>query len=82
MLVNNFYWYLANQDELVKTYNGKHLVIVDKKVVDAYDTHAAAYLNAEKKYGLGNFILQECTPGNEAYTAHCYTPGVSFQSVM
>lgn len=73
-----FNWYLSNQDELVKQYNGKYLVIKDNQVVDAYDDENTAYFEAEAKYGLGNFILQLCTPGDEAYTIHMYTPRFAF----
>lgn len=73
-----FQWYLDNQDELVKDYNGKHLVIKDNKVVDAYDDENTAYFDAVAKYGLGNFILQLCTPGKDAYTIEMYTPRFAF----
>ncbi len=73
-----FQWYLDNQEELVKKYNGKHLVIRENKEIDAYDDENTAYFEAEAKYGLGNFILQLCTPGKEAYTIEMYTPSYSF----
>lgn len=69
-----FNWYLSNQDELVKQYNGKYLVIKDNQVVDAYDDENTAYFEAEAKYGLGNFILQLCTPGKDAYTINICSP--------
>lgn len=68
MLENLFEYYLANQDELVKQYNGKHIVLVDNKIVGAFDTMEEAYNFAESNYELGTFLIQLCTPGNEAYT--------------
>ena len=65
---NLFDFYLANQDELVKQYNGKYIVLVDNHVVGAFDTMEAAYNFADSNYELGTFLLQLCTPGNEAYT--------------
>jgi hypothetical protein len=62
-LDDNFRWYLANQDELVKNYNGKHLVIVDKKIVGAYDKRIDAYYAGSEQYGLGFFSIQRCSPG-------------------
>jgi hypothetical protein len=69
-LLENFRWYLDNQDKLVENYNGKHLVIVDKNVVDAYDNHEDSYFGAVEKYGLGNFSLQKCSPGEQDTTLH------------
>lgn len=71
-LKEQFDWYLANQEELVKQYNGKHLVIKDFKVADAYDDENTAYSQAIEKYSIGNFIIQLCTPGDEAYTRTIY----------
>lgn len=68
MLKDQFNWYLENQSELVKKYNGKFLVIKDKSVVGVYDRQDNALMEAEKKFGLGNFIIQECSPGEGSYT--------------
>jgi len=76
MLIQNFYYYLANQEELVKQYNGKHLVISNKNVCYSSASQSDAMNEGIKRYGLGNFIVQLCTPGEEAYSAKCYTPGV------
>jgi hypothetical protein len=70
----NFRWYLANQDELLKTYNGKHLIIVDKRVAEAYDTDMEAYVAGRKKYGAGNFSLQKCSPGDKDWAIHVTFP--------
>lgn len=77
LLKSEFEWYLSNQDELVKKYNGKYLVIKDCNVVGVYDDKESAYFDSEEKYGLGEFIIQLCTPGNEAYT-QSFTSRVSF----
>ena len=68
MLQEQFNWFLENQSDLVKKYNGKFLVIKDKSIVGAFDREDLALIDAEKKYGLGNFIIQECTPGEGSYT--------------
>ena len=67
-LDKEFNYYLANQNELVKKYNGRTLVIMGEKVIADYADDNEAYFEAEKKYGLGNFLLQKCTPGEEAYS--------------
>jgi hypothetical protein len=68
MLKDEFKWYIENQNDLVTKYNGKFIVIKDKSVVGAYDSERDALFESEKKYGLGSFIIQKCTPGEEDYT--------------
>ncbi|MDR1722693.1 MAG: DUF5678 domain-containing protein [Tannerella sp.] len=78
MLKDLFLWYLANQDRLVKRYNGKYVAISGNKVVGSYDSDCKAVAETEKKYPLGTFIVQKCTPGTEAYTFNCFSPNVTF----
>ena len=78
MLDAEFKYYLDNQDEILKSYNGKVVVIKENKVVDAYDDYQQAYFGSIKKYKLGTFLLQLCTPGNEAYTIKWNRPNIFF----
>ena len=66
-LKKNYQYFLDNKEELVKKYNGKHIVIVNCEVVGFYNDEIEAYNEAVKKYGLGNFIIQLCT--EEGYVA-------------
>ena len=69
MLEKEFEYYLAHQDELVKLYNNRFIVIVGEKVVGDYDSFEEALQQAiDNKYELGTFLIQECTAGNDAYT--------------
>ena len=77
-LEKEFNWYLANQDELVKKYNGRFLVIVEEDVVGDYESHEQAYFVSLEKYILGSFLIQECSEGDEAYTIKYYSPRVGF----
>ena len=61
-------FFVANQDELVKSYQGKILVIRGKDVVGVYSSALEAYLDAQKSYQLGTFMIQPCEPGPEAYS--------------
>ncbi len=72
MLSKEFKYYLDNQEALVKKYFGKFLIIVDNTVVDTFDDHMEAYESAKNKYGLGNFLMQLCLPGelNTSRTFH------------
>ena len=68
MLQEEFEYYLENQEELVKKFLNKFLVIKDKTVVGAYDTKGEAYNDATKKFDLGTFIIQHCLPGTLSHT--------------
>jgi uncharacterized protein (DUF1330 family) len=48
MLDKEFKYYTSHQDELVKKYNGKFLVIRDENVEGAYNTQLEAYTEAKK----------------------------------
>jgi len=73
MLDKEFYWYLANQDELVEKYNGKYLLIKDKKVAGFFDSSLDALTEGEEKFKMGTFIIQLCTPGESAYTMNFHS---------
>ena len=68
MLDKEFNYYLEHQNELLPLYDGKYVMIVGNKVVGAYNTINEAYYKGKDKYGLGNFLVQLCTPGDSAYT--------------
>lgn len=69
MLDKEFQYFLDHQDELVKKYKGKFLVIKGQKVVGNHDTFEDAYFNTQKQgHELGTFLIQECLPGEECYT--------------
>ena len=47
-LRKNLDWYIANQQELSAKYNGRILLIVDQKLVAAFDSMTEAYAVAVK----------------------------------
>ena len=61
-------YFKASQNELVKKFKGKFLVIKDQKIKGVYDTEIEAYTDAKKKFELGTFLIQQCLPGQESYT--------------
>ncbi len=77
-LKREFDYFLEHHEELLKDYSGKHLVIKGEKVVGAYDSEEEAYFKSLEKHEPGTFLVQLCTPGDEAYTVTFYTPRVSF----
>ena len=73
MLDKEFKYYLDHQEELLPIYNGKYVMIVGNKVVGACNSIGEAYYKGKREYGLGNFLVQLCTPGDSAYTVTYHT---------
>ncbi|OGU58184.1 MAG: hypothetical protein A2X64_06890 [Ignavibacteria bacterium GWF2_33_9] len=68
MLKKEFEYYLKEQENFVKQYLGKFLVIKDEEIVGIYNTELQAYSESIKKFELGTFLIQECQPGEENFT--------------
>ncbi len=68
-LQNEFDYFVAHQDELVKLYRGKQIVIKGAQVIGAYDTLYDAYHETAKTHKPGTFAIQLCEEGEECYTA-------------
>ena len=68
MLNQEFKYYLDNQDEFVKKYLGKFLVIKDQQIVGVFDTKTQAYDDSTSKFELGTFLIQYCKAGSSSHT--------------
>jgi hypothetical protein len=66
-LEKEFKYYLDNQDELVKKYNGKVIVIKNQKIIGVYDSEITAIQETSKNESLGTFLVQKCTLDKENY---------------
>jgi hypothetical protein len=73
-LKKNLDWYIAHQGELADKYDGKVLLIVDERLIAAFDTMQEAYLTALKSFPPGTFSLQPCSPTADSYTLMLYSP--------
>ena len=67
-LQKEFQFYLDHQDELVKKYDGKFIVIKGGKVLGAYDDELTAITETEKSEKIGTFLVQKVSKGEGAYT--------------
>ncbi len=76
-LEKEFKYYLDNQDELVKKYNGKVIVIKNCTVIGEYDSELEAIQETSKKEEFGTFLVQKCEPGIDSYT-QMYNSRVTF----
>jgi hypothetical protein len=68
MLEREFKYYLDNQEELLKKYSGRVIVIVGESVIGDYANEVEAYTETIKKHKVGAFLLQLCVPGKDSYT--------------
>lgn len=67
-LEKEFRYYLAHQDELVSKYNGKFIVIKNRKVIGDYSSEMEAIRETSKTHDLGTFLVQKCEPGEGGHT--------------
>jgi hypothetical protein len=68
MLDAEFRFFIQNQEELVAKHRGQVVVIRGEEVVGVHRTALEAYLESQKRFAPGTFLLQACEPGPEAYT--------------
>ena len=67
-LKKEFQYYLEHQNELVKQYNGKYIVIKGNEVIGAYDSELEAVTETSQQHELGTFLVQKCELGTSSYT--------------
>lgn len=77
-LDKEFDYYLEHQDELVKQYNGKIIVIKEGQVLGAYATHTEAIVETQKDHELGAFLVQAVSPGPSDYTQTFHSRVMTF----
>jgi hypothetical protein len=67
-LAKEFSYFIEHQDELVKKYPKKVIVIKDCKVIGEYKTELEAINATKHTHPVGTFLVQMCAPGKESYT--------------
>lgn len=67
-LEEEFKYYIEHQDDLVKQYNGKVIVIKNRKIIGVYDSDFEAIKETSAHHELGTFLVQKCEPGSDSYT--------------
>ena len=72
MLENEFSYYIENQAQLSKKFEGKVLVIKDQKVIGVYDSEGEALTKTVVDHELGSFLIQTCSsdPNSVINTFH------------
>ena len=72
-LTKEFEYYLANQDEIVKRYDGMYVVIKNCEVIGAYADQLDAINEAQKEHKAGTFLVQLVSPGETAYSQNFHS---------
>ena len=78
MLEKEYQYYLDSQNELLKRFEGKHLVIVGNSVAGAYESRELALDTAYAQYKPGTFLVQLCTPSERAPSFHIHSLRAKF----
>ena len=67
-LEKEFEYYIDHQDELVKAYMGKYIVVKGENILGAYDSMKEAVEKTAKSEEMGTFLVQKVEPGEDNYT--------------
>lgn len=78
VLLREFEYFIAHQDQLAQQYDGRVLVIKDEAVIGVYDTELEAVRKTSEEHELGTFLVQRCAAGPECYTAVFHGSRVAF----
>jgi len=71
-------YFRANQNELCNKYRGLVLLLQNATVINAFNTLREASDKGKELFGYGNYSIQPCVEGEEAYSMECYSPMVRF----
>ena len=77
-LEGEFSYYRDNQDEFVARYDGKVIVLKNRRVIGWFDTEMDAVIETRKTHVRGTFLVQRVSQGEEAYTATYHSPMMVF----
>jgi len=72
-LTKEFKYYLANQDEIVKQYDGRYVVIKNCEVIGAYTDQLEAINETQKEHKAGTFLVQLVSPGETEYSQNFHS---------
>ena len=62
---NNYLYFAKHKKELMKEHEGEFVLIHNQQFVGFYATDNEAFDNGAKKYGIGNYSVQEITNRKE-----------------
>jgi len=71
-------YFKKNQNELCKKYRGLVLLLQNATVINAFNTLREASDKGKEMFGYGNYSIQPCIEGEQAYSMKCYSPRIKF----
>jgi hypothetical protein len=71
-------YFIEHQDELCAKYNGKELLMRGAHIIGAFDSVGDAWEEGCRRFNPGEFSLQTCIPGKEAYTVDMGALGIAW----
>jgi len=71
-------YFMANQNELCIKYRGLVLLLQNATVVNAFNSPREASDKGKEMFGYGNYSIQPCIEGEQAYSMKCYSPRIKF----
>ena len=80
-LKDEFQYYLDHQEELVKQYDGKFIVIKGGAVIGDYEDELEAIEKTREDHELGTFLVQKCEPGEGSYTQTFHTNVIFYDHI-
>lgn len=73
--------YKAQQEELVRKYEGKIIAMVDGHFVGVYETKIEALADVQRKFPNGSYFIIKCTSGDSEYTRRLRSRSLSVRGV-
>ena len=70
VLLRQLDYYKIHQQEFLKDYNGKVLLIQNEQLVKTFDDRTSAYQYGKKNLDPGTYFIIKCTPGDKEYTVN------------
>jgi len=71
-------YFIANQNELCEKYGGLFLLLHNATVINTFKSPREASNKGKELFGYGNYSIQQCIEGEQAYSMECYSPRIKF----
>ncbi len=73
LLKKEYDFYKSNEDEFIKKYNGKFIVIKNREVIGIYNSRIDAYSKTQEEHEIGTFLIQHCVKETKKTQASFYS---------
>jgi hypothetical protein len=73
-LRESFEHYLAHQEDYVREYAGRVIVLIGHDVIGVYDTVGEAVRETAKEHPLGSFLVQRVERGTGSTSTRIFSP--------